>query len=598
MKSIKLNNKVSIDLQKLIAGKMLLQAGSGGGKSYAIRRILEQSFGSIPHIILDTEGEFASLREKYDYILIGKDYDIPADPKVAALMAHRLWEKRASAIIDLYELDPKDRQIFVDNFIGAMINAPKKLWHPVLLVIDEAHEYAPENERGDYSLSMQRLASKGRKRQIAAIFATQSIASLSKRVVASCKNKLIGYASETNDVKRAAFELGFTPQEGLVLRDLDPGEFYAFGPAISKQVIKLKVGEVHTTHEFQSRSTKHRYKVAPPSAKVKQYLADLKDLPQEAAQELKTTQELKTALGVAERRIRDLERNPATKPEGPMGASIWRAHGEKYGYWDFFKSQNYQTVFDAVQKAVVKRDKDWITVVDKWKSYFKTLTDLADKFVERREVLGAGPSDRPADFVQDTPVKPITPPPEKVYSKPPAAAAKIAHRLENAATASYIDVDKKMGAGERQVLGAIAAYEGEGMTREHITVQTGYKRSTRDAYIQRLQQKGFVQLTKNQVVATQEGIEALGNDYKPLPIGRELVEHYIKTLPAGEAKVLEFLINFAHGRSDDMGAERDLISDQTGFKRSTRDAYIQRLMARQLIAEAGKGSIKVSEHLV
>jgi uncharacterized protein len=71
---------------------MLIQANSGGGKSWAIRRILEQSQGKIQQIVIDLEGEFASLREKYDYILIRKDGDTPADSKSAGLLASR-WRE-------------------------------------------------------------------------------------------------------------------------------------------------------------------------------------------------------------------------------------------------------------------------------------------------------------------------------------------------------------------------------------------------------------------------------------------------------------------------------------------------------------------------
>lgn len=311
MKNIKLNKTVSIDLPKLVAGKLLLQAGSGGGKSWAIRRILEQSFGTIPHLILDTEGEFSTLREKYDYILIGKGLDINADPKTAALLAVRLWKERVSAIIDLYELSPWDRALFVKNFVDAMVNAPKDIWHPVLLVIDEVHEYAPESDKSESGRALHLLASKGRKRNIAVVFATQRISTLSKSVVAACKNKLIGYASETNDVKRAAFELGFTPQEALRLRNLDPGEFYAFGPAISKVVTKLHVGPVNTTHEGSvvtlSRSKKSAAAL-PASDRVKKVLARLADLPQAAAEEARTVAELKIALTASQRRVREIER--------------------------------------------------------------------------------------------------------------------------------------------------------------------------------------------------------------------------------------------------------------------------------------------------
>src|SRR3990167_9957285 len=117
MKTIKLNSTNTIDLPKLIDSKLLVQANSGGGKSWLLRRILEQSHGKVQQIILDPEGEFGTLREKYDYILAGKGGDTPAEPRSAALLAKRLLELQGSAIIDLYELNPQERKHFVRLFL-------------------------------------------------------------------------------------------------------------------------------------------------------------------------------------------------------------------------------------------------------------------------------------------------------------------------------------------------------------------------------------------------------------------------------------------------------------------------------------------------
>lgn len=59
----------SIDLERLIESKLLIQANSGGGKSWTIRRLLEQSNGKVQQIVLDIEGEFGSLRESL--LLVG-----------------------------------------------------------------------------------------------------------------------------------------------------------------------------------------------------------------------------------------------------------------------------------------------------------------------------------------------------------------------------------------------------------------------------------------------------------------------------------------------------------------------------------------------
>jgi len=63
-------------VQALIDTRALVQANSGGGKSYAIRKLLEKTHGKVHQIVFDIEGDFSSLREKFDYVLAGKGGDL------------------------------------------------------------------------------------------------------------------------------------------------------------------------------------------------------------------------------------------------------------------------------------------------------------------------------------------------------------------------------------------------------------------------------------------------------------------------------------------------------------------------------------------
>lgn len=56
---------IGFDLDLLLPERLLITADSGGGKSYVIRKLLEQLFGKVQSIVIDPEGEFASLREKF-----------------------------------------------------------------------------------------------------------------------------------------------------------------------------------------------------------------------------------------------------------------------------------------------------------------------------------------------------------------------------------------------------------------------------------------------------------------------------------------------------------------------------------------------------
>jgi len=326
--TIKLNSGTNIDLSKLIESKLLVQANSGGGKSWALRRILEQSHGKVQHIILDSEGEFGTLREKYDYVLAGKGGDTPAEPRSAALLARKLLELQVSAIIDLYELHPQERKRFVRLFLDALVNAPKELWHPVIIVIDEAHTFAPEKGQSEAMDAVIGLAALGRKRGFGVILATQRISKLNKDAAAECNNKLIGRASMDIDMKRAADELGFTGREQILsLRALKPGEFYAFGPAISDDVQKVTVGTVATTHpKAGSRSLT---KVVPPTDAIKKVLGQLADLPHEAEKEARTVGEFQTRVRQLEAEKRALERQPGKPDQGAIERAVAAAQQQK-----------------------------------------------------------------------------------------------------------------------------------------------------------------------------------------------------------------------------------------------------------------------------
>lgn len=365
-KLIKIGEDAGIDLEKLIETRLLIQANSGGGKSWLIRRLLEQTHGKVQQIVLDPEGEFGTLREKYDYILAGKHADLSAEPKYAAKMAEKLLETRASTIIDLYELPPQERKRFVRLFLEAMVNAPKELYHQVLVVIDEAHVFVPQVGESEASSAVIDLATRGRKRGYCAVLATQRISKLHKDAAAECNNKIIGRTSQDIDMKRAADELGFTTREQIFsLRTLKPGEFYAFGPAISDEVKVIKVGDVATSHP--KAGSRALGKIPKPSASIAKILGALADLPKEAEEEARTVSELKKQIVQLKK-----ERAPRQIPTSdPLT----------------IKQAVDKAVAVAVAAAVAAKDEElfkwqgeWLKTMDTWYSTLKTMGETMQEW--------------------------------------------------------------------------------------------------------------------------------------------------------------------------------------------------------------------------
>ena len=153
-----------------------------------------------------------------------------------------------------------------------MVNLPKTLWHPCLVIVDEAHTFCPQKGKSESMGSVIDLCTRGRKRGYCPILATQRLSKLHKDAAAECNNKLIGRTGLDVDMRRASDELGLsTKADMLKLRELDPGEFFAFGPAISKSVIKINVGNVKTTHP--KPGSRHLVSPPPATGRIKKILS-------------------------------------------------------------------------------------------------------------------------------------------------------------------------------------------------------------------------------------------------------------------------------------------------------------------------------------
>jgi hypothetical protein len=300
----------TVDLELLLRTRLLVQANSGGGKSYSIRCLIEQIFGKVQIILVDRDGEFKSLRDKFDFLLIGEGGDIPAHIGSARLLAEKILECGVSAICDLYEAfrtSAIDRMAWVREFLMGLVDAPKHLWHDVIVIVDEAHLFAPQVEPKGRDMkerdiisgckdAMIALATVGRKRGQCAVWATQRLAKLDKDGTAELLNRMVGMTMEDQDVDRAVDLMSVSREDRLSfrksLRDLEPGQFYVFGRAISKERLLVKVRQVTTRHE-EAGSKKHVDYSPPTPAKIQALLSKFEDLPKEIEAKAKTEADLR-----------------------------------------------------------------------------------------------------------------------------------------------------------------------------------------------------------------------------------------------------------------------------------------------------------------
>lgn len=242
---------VTLQLEELLATRLLVQGNSGSGKSHLLRRLIEQSAPFVQQIILDPEGDYLQLAERFGHVVINAlDYSVKGIEEIGA----RVRQHRYSAVLTLEHLPDIDAQMRqAAAFLRGLFEVDRAHWHAALVFVDEAQIFAPSGTDGSdesrkATLSaMVNLMCRGRKRGLCGVIATQRLAKLAKNVAAECANFLMGRTLLDIDMARAADLLGIEKKKAEIFRDLTPGRFIGLGSAIARRPIEICIGPVETS---------------------------------------------------------------------------------------------------------------------------------------------------------------------------------------------------------------------------------------------------------------------------------------------------------------------------------------------------------------
>ena len=241
----------AMDLEELLATRLLVQGNSGSGKSHLLRRLLEQSAPWVQQAIIDPEGDFVTLAERFGHLVIEAEDHTERGLQVAG---ERARLHRVSTVLNLEGLDAENQMRRAAAFLGGLFDVERDHWYPMLVVVDEAQLFAPavagdvSDEARKLSLgAMTNLMCRGRKRGLAGIIATQRLAKLAKNVAAEASNLLMGRTFLDIDMARAADLLGMERRQAEAFRDLERGQFMALGPALSRRPLRLNIGPTETS---------------------------------------------------------------------------------------------------------------------------------------------------------------------------------------------------------------------------------------------------------------------------------------------------------------------------------------------------------------
>lgn len=242
-----------IDAQELVTGRTCIIAQSGAGKSWSIAVLCEKMCeAEIGFCLIDTEGEYYSLKEKFDKIWwigaegadaecedIEMDYDIER-VNLKHLMERAVAESRP-VIFDVSEVDMIPR---VTRLVNILYDVSTEQRKPYLLIVEEADKFIPQSK--DSIKKIEEISRRGRKRGLGLLVATQRPAIVTKNVLSQCNSQIIGKLSIENDLKAVGLFFS-SKQEVEELTTLAPGDFFVMG-TITHEKTKMRFGRRLTKH--------------------------------------------------------------------------------------------------------------------------------------------------------------------------------------------------------------------------------------------------------------------------------------------------------------------------------------------------------------
>lgn len=174
-------------------------ATRGAGKSSTAAVLVEETTAAgVPVVVIDWTGVFWGLRSnaKGDgpglsvYVLGGQHGDVPLEVSAGRFIADLVVDSGHSFVLDLSDFTKGSMRRFCADFLERLYDRKARARTTLLLVIDEAHELAPQSPRGGFKGdaarligAMEQVVALGRSRGIGAVVITQRTQALNKAVL-------------------------------------------------------------------------------------------------------------------------------------------------------------------------------------------------------------------------------------------------------------------------------------------------------------------------------------------------------------------------------------------------------------------------------
>lgn len=593
MNTLHLSKSISLPIE-LTTRRSAIFGVSGSGKSNTATRCIEQLLVAGEQVILiDPKGEGWGLRTSadgkkpaFDIIVFGEPHGDIRDLREqhAEQIADFAVESGRSIVLSLlgFDSDQSERR-FVTAFFKRLYRLKSQLAAKTrtLVVLEEAHLFVPEQASGavgEMVGAVKRIARQGRSAGLGLMIVDQRPQDVAKSIIS--QSELLICHQLIHKLDRAAlsdwvkaYDRGGQGETFLdSLAELQSGQAWVWSPAWLQLFERTMIDRRQT---YDSGATPDGSSAAAPKARASVDLDALKGQLAHVVEQAKANDPQTLRADVA-RLKKELE---AAKQ-----AAETSAHAVK----------EKRVEVPVVKKAELDRIDN---MIGKLATAFDRASQIGAKLKEATDTLAIAVKGGLPAVQQRVVMNPVADHVSKAFvsavlptaTKPTAPSP--SPRPSPGGRGGSTDGEFVLGKGERAALTAIAQHA-DGVDATQLSILTGYKRSSRDAHLQRLRSAGLTDKRGEQITATPEGIAALGDSFEPLPTGAALQQHWLERLSGGERELFPLLIRVY---PDALTTER--LSELTNYQRSSRDAYLQRLASRKLINRERGGVVRASRNL-
>jgi len=218
---------VSLPVVELLTGRGFVTGKSGSGKSntasVVAEELLDSGFGLL---IVDVDGEYYGLKEEYEILHAGADEecDVRVTPDHAEKLATLALERNVPIILDLSSfLEDEAAEAVLTAVAKHLFAKAKKQKQPFLLLVEEVHEYIPENGSvGEAGKMLIKIGKRGRKHGLGVCGISQRPADVKKDYITQCDWLVWHRLTWNNDTKVVRRVLD--GEYASAVEDLDDGE--------------------------------------------------------------------------------------------------------------------------------------------------------------------------------------------------------------------------------------------------------------------------------------------------------------------------------------------------------------------------------------